>query len=105
MTMPEPIGFMFDVSPALSNLLITVATGFFGVVMAWIAFKTKTIGTAVEEQKKHIEKIVETTNGMHEARIAAEKEAALVKGVLEGRQQVRKELTEEPIRRDPAGDS
>ena len=105
MTMPEPIGFMFDVSPALSNLLITVASGFFGVLMAWIAYKTNKIGTAVEKQKQHIEKIVETTNGMNEARIAAEKEAALVKGVLEGRQQVRKELTEEPVRRDPAAET
>jgi len=87
---------MFDISPAMSNLLITVATGFFGAVMAWIAYKTHAMDKSLKEQATNMQKVVETTNGMNDARIAAEKTAALAVGVLEGRQQVRKELGDSP---------
>ncbi len=95
----EPVGFMFDISPALSNLLIAVATGFFGAITAWIAYKANALGKTLEKQTAHIEKVIETTNGINEARIRAEKEASSAKGVLEGRQQVRAEISQ---RDDPA---
>ncbi len=65
-------------------------------MMAWIAYKTHAMDKSLKEQATNMQKVVETTNGMNDARIAAEKTAALAVGVLEGRQQVRKELGDSP---------